>query len=75
MAATNPEPGPSKGLTPLREAVNDTLAATIWGMEATAYAAYDAARADAYAAYSAAYGATLDFPALARQAYRWKDAK
>jgi len=35
MAATNPEPGPSKGLTPLREAVNDTLAATIWGMEGT----------------------------------------
>jgi len=29
------EPGPSKGLTPLREAVNDTLAATIWGMEGT----------------------------------------
>ena len=29
------EPGPSKSLTPLREAVNDTLAAAIWGMEGT----------------------------------------
>jgi hypothetical protein len=33
-----------------------------------AAAAYDAARADAA-------DADLDFPALARQAYRWKDAK
>lgn len=35
MAATNPEPGPSKSLTPLREAVNDTLSAVVWGMEGT----------------------------------------
>jgi len=29
------EPGPSKGLTPLREAVNDTMSAVVWGMEGT----------------------------------------
>ena len=61
-------------------AVADAAYAAAYDAAYAAYAAYAAADADAaayaaYAAYAAAAaaGADLDFPALARQAYQWKD--